>query len=96
MITIDVAEKFRSQDYPSYMKDSDYTNHPAGKEDVHVKVQGIISQTGLHKRAGNKLQEKVALNNNQMPLGKNKPVQNVGILFYVDNFFNWLNRNLGG
>ena len=95
MNRIDVAEKFKSQDYPVSMKDPDYTDHPSGKEDTIVKVQGVISQTGLHKRLGDGLGEKAKLKLKQVPPGQDKPVQNVGILSAVDRFFNFINRMLG-
>ena len=95
MKEIDVADKFKSQDYPVIMKDPDYTDHPGGAEDKIVKVQGVISQTGLHKRKEDGLQEKAKLKLKQVPPGKNKPVQNVGILSAVDRFFNFINRMLG-
>lgn len=93
---INVEEKFKSQDYPPIMKDPDYTNYPAGKEDVITKVAGVISQRGLHKRNFNKFQEKVKGKMKQIPPGQDKPVQNYGILAVFDKFFNWINRNLGG
>lgn len=94
MNRIDVADKFRSQDYPVVMKDPDYTDHPGGAEDTIVKVQGVISQTGLHKRK-DYMTEKIAKKLKQEPTGKAKPVQNVGILSLADRFFNFVNRMLG-
>ena len=95
MNRIDVAEKFRSQDYPVVMKDPDYTDHPGGKEDTRVKVQGVISQVGLHKRKMDGLHEKVKTKQKQIPPGHDKPKQNVGILSLADKFFGWMNRILG-
>ena len=95
MKEIDVADKFKSQDYPPSMQDPDYTDHPGGAEDKIVKVQGVISQTGLHKRKQDNLQEKVKEKLKQIPPGKSKPVQNVGILSLADKFFNFINGILG-
>jgi len=94
-IQIDVGEKFKRQMLTAVLQPSDYTDYPSGKECTIEKVQGFISQTGLHKRDGDKLKEAVAAKNSQMPMGKDKPTQNVGILSYVDKFFNWLNGALG-
>ena len=94
MNRIDVAEKFKSQDYPVSMQDEDYTDHPGGAEDTRVKIQGVISQTGLHKRQDYWTQD-AAKKLKQEPTGKAKPVQNVGILSLADKFFNFVNRMLG-
>ena len=94
-LRIDVAERFERVDKPSFIQPPDYTDYPSGKECTTVKVQGFISQTGLHKRDADKLKEKVAQKNNQMPMGKDKPTQNVGILSAVDKFFDWLNGIIG-
>ena len=94
-LRIDVEERFSRVDKPSAIQPPDYTDYPSGKVRTIPKVQGFISQTGLHKRDGDKLKEVVAVKNNQMPMGKDKPTQNVGILSAVDKFFDWLNGILG-
>ena len=97
MMKIDVGKAFERVDFPPSIQPPDYTFYSSGdvKTSTGVKVTGIISQEGLHKRDADKLKEKVAKNNNQVPTGIDKPVQNVGILSAVDKFFNWLNKMLG-
>ena len=94
-VRIDVEKAFRLRDAVSTFKPSDYTDYPSGKECTIEKVQGFISQTGLHKRDGDKLKERVAQKNLQVPPPGDKAIQNVGILSAVDKFFNWLNALLG-
>lgn len=50
---IDVAKSFERVDKPPVTQPPDYTDYPSGdvKTTSGIKVQGIISQEGLHKRA---------------------------------------------
>ena len=95
MMKIDVGKEFELVDKSHFFKPPDYTDYPSGKECTISKVQGFISLTGEHKRDGDKLVHAVAAKNNQVPIGKDKPVQNVGILSMVDRFFDWINKALG-
>ena len=95
---IDVAEKFRSQDYPRILQDPDYTDHRGGAEDTIVKFQGVISQTGLHKRKEEIKARAYDLKNKRW-VGENtpsvKPIQKGGFLSLVDRFFLAVNRMIG-
>jgi len=101
---IDVEKRFRRLDDIPFKQPPDYTNYPSGdvkvgpttfiKKGDMARIKALISQEGLMKR---KVDAKVvAKNNNQIPTGRDKPTQNVGILSLVDKFFNWLNGILGG
>ena len=59
------------------------------------KKRGLIPQEGLAKREGDKISIQ-ARTQNDVPLGKDRPTQNVGILSYADRFFKWLNGAIGG
>ena len=78
--------------YPRSLRSIIGLGYPSKSADG--KKRGLIPQEGLNKR---KFEVGIhAPDTKQDPIGKNRPVQSVGILSYADRFFKWLNEAIGG
>jgi len=98
-LKIDVEDSFKRVDDPPVKQPPDYTSFPSGDIRVYAPAlrTGVISQEGLNKRL---LDAKVITDEQRQNWVVNgsmnvKPIKNVGVLSYVDNFFLWLNKVLG-
>lgn len=71
----------------------DYTDYPGG-----YSRRGLISQEGLTKRNVDMSSQRksiTVIRSKNNPVVKAKVSSEGGFLYYVDNFFNWLNKVIG-